>query len=383
MSTIALTMIVKNEAGNIGRCLASVAGVVDEIVIVDTGSTDDTPTIAASLGARVEHHPWQNNFSQARNLSLAMAKCDWVLYLDADEELPPETRSQLRSVVEAASADGLAMCVRNLIPADAACGHYESWQLRLFRHGRGFFFQGEVHEQVAYSIRRAGGVIEHTNLILVHYGYLGDAVQGDGRRLTRNLHLLEAAVSSNPRSTFLWTHLGLAQFRTGDHAAAMTSLKRALFDLNGRDLTLEMLHRAFIVLAQIGLARQQFDLALTCATASLELGQSDNYTRLEGLKTAANACLGKAMRLLADQRSAIDVAGSGGNGADCETVAAAMRELDLNWRRAGDFFSKMLAEPDLSAAGRTQALRSLESIARLDPTSSMPGIPEVVLTAPR
>jgi len=88
MAKLSLSMIVKNEARDLARCLESVKPVVSEIVVVDTGSTDETPQIAAGLGARVISTPWTNDFSAARNIGLDAATGDWLLLLDADEELP-------------------------------------------------------------------------------------------------------------------------------------------------------------------------------------------------------------------------------------------------------------------------------------------------------
>jgi glycosyltransferase involved in cell wall biosynthesis len=83
-------MIVKNEEACLERCLKSVCDHVDEIIIVDTGSTDGTVEIAKSYGARIYHHPWENDFSKHRNQSLSYATGGWIFQLDADEELFPE-----------------------------------------------------------------------------------------------------------------------------------------------------------------------------------------------------------------------------------------------------------------------------------------------------
>src|SRR4030066_756382 len=85
--TISACMIVKNEEKFLAQCLKSIKDAVDEIIIVDTGSTDNTVEIAQSFGAKVYHHPWRNSFSEARNHSLSYATCDWILQIDADEAL--------------------------------------------------------------------------------------------------------------------------------------------------------------------------------------------------------------------------------------------------------------------------------------------------------
>ncbi len=89
MPTLSLCMIVKNEEKHLARCLSSVKDVADEIVIVDTGSTDKTIEIAESFSAKIFHFDWVNDFSAARNFALSKCTGDWILYLDADEELNP------------------------------------------------------------------------------------------------------------------------------------------------------------------------------------------------------------------------------------------------------------------------------------------------------
>src|SRR3954447_17656105 len=97
---VALCLIVKDEAENLPRCLASVAGVADEIIVGDTGSSDDTVAIAERAGARVMHVPWESDFAKARNAVLGVATSDWIVSLDADEELTAASAKLLRKLLE-------------------------------------------------------------------------------------------------------------------------------------------------------------------------------------------------------------------------------------------------------------------------------------------
>ena len=103
---LSATLIVRDEERNLPDCLGSIDGVVDEVVVVDTGSTDGSVELARELGARVVSHPWRGNFSEARNLALEVARGEWILYLDADERLRPADRrrgsGQLRGARETA-----------------------------------------------------------------------------------------------------------------------------------------------------------------------------------------------------------------------------------------------------------------------------------------
>ena len=99
MKTLSLCMITKNEEKNLSRCLDSIKDIVDEIIIVDTGSTDKTVEIAKSYGAHIYHYDWNNDFSKARNVSLQKATKDWILVLDADEVLPYEEGLKLKNII--------------------------------------------------------------------------------------------------------------------------------------------------------------------------------------------------------------------------------------------------------------------------------------------
>ena len=111
--TISLCMIVKNEEKDLARCLDSVCGLVDEIIIVDTGSTDGTVEIAQRYQVQLEKIEWPGNFAIARNMSLKKAVSDWILVLDADEYLDPASSEILKAVLAETKAMGLQVCVRN------------------------------------------------------------------------------------------------------------------------------------------------------------------------------------------------------------------------------------------------------------------------------
>jgi glycosyltransferase involved in cell wall biosynthesis len=115
-NTLSLCMIVKNEEDNLERCLESVREVVDEMVIVDTGSTDGTVAVAEKFGARVFHHPWQGSFSEARNHALGFAVGDWILQMDGDEELEREDIPILKKVVQSNLYNAINVALLNDSP---------------------------------------------------------------------------------------------------------------------------------------------------------------------------------------------------------------------------------------------------------------------------
>jgi hypothetical protein len=228
---LSLCLIAKNEAAHLPRCLASVRGLVDEMVVVDTGSTDATPNIAAGFGARVFAFPWCDDFAAARNFGLDQARGEWLLVLDADEALDPVTAPGLQPLLETASA-AVEVWVRNFQPPDGVA-YTDARSVRLFRNRPEFRYQGRIHEQIVPALRRAGGRLAPSDLVICHYGYVRATVQGQASRLERNLRLLENAVAAEPADAYLCAKLGLTCVVNGQAHLAARHLRRAL-DLKTR-----------------------------------------------------------------------------------------------------------------------------------------------------
>src|SRR5690349_17677572 len=120
--TLGLSMIVKNEAHTLRMCLESVQGVVSQIVIADTGSTDGSAAIAREFGATVITIPWENDFAKARNAALAAVQTDWVLVLDADEELDRKSASKIAHLIKRQGVGGYLTPIRNYVPSATGRG---------------------------------------------------------------------------------------------------------------------------------------------------------------------------------------------------------------------------------------------------------------------
>lgn len=159
--TISACMIAKNEERFLARCLKSIETAVDEIILVDTGSTDGTVGIAKSFGAKVYHHLWRNNFSEARNHSLRYATGEWILYIDADEELAQEDIPLLHRLICTNSYNGIYVAIYSEIP-DGKSKHYYT---RILRRKK-VHFEGLVHEQPVFD-----GNALTSEIRLNHYGY--------------------------------------------------------------------------------------------------------------------------------------------------------------------------------------------------------------------
>ncbi len=186
---LTLCMIVKNEKQNLPRCLASVKPYVHEMIVVDTGSQDDTPEIAKQYGAKVKNFKWSDDFAGARNYALSQVSGDWVLVLDADEELvvrSEDFRAQLTSQPE--------ILAYSLIRTEAndEQGMAPLHTIRLFRNIPELRYVGRFHEQLKYQNKPIRKPLEGQleSIGILHYGYGEKQVQQ--KNINRNIPILEA-----------------------------------------------------------------------------------------------------------------------------------------------------------------------------------------------
>jgi tetratricopeptide (TPR) repeat protein len=287
-ATISLVMIVRDEQHCLPRCLASVAGVVDELVVVDTGSSDDTVAIATAAGARVIHVPWADDFAAARNAGLDAATGTWILHLDADEELDGDARARLRTAVaRAGGASAIRGTIRNLLPDGELQAFVDSPNVRLFRNDRAHRYEGRVHEQILEPVLRAGGrVVEAPELRIVHHGYRTDAVQGGQSRNLRNLRLLALAALDRPDDPAVLAQLGKQLAHAGHHAEAVETLQATVvLDDRSRRLPAAARAETHVILAQLLLNEDRFNEAANHARHALERHR-DNLLALRVLALA-------------------------------------------------------------------------------------------------
>ena len=206
---ISACMIVKNEHEHLPGCLASIRELVDELIVVDTGSTDDTVTIAESFGAKVYHHQWENNFSQARNISIGYATGEWIFIIDADEELEAEDLPLLRQMLYDTTFKAISLSVYNFSREEAM---YTSFlpSIRLFRQETGGHYEGIVHNML--RLPESEGVLR-VPVRLKHYGY-GLSKEKMARKIERTKTLLLKQLEENPNNGF--AHFNLAQLLRGE-----------------------------------------------------------------------------------------------------------------------------------------------------------------------
>jgi tetratricopeptide (TPR) repeat protein len=229
--TLSVVMIVRNEERFLRDCLESVRDAADEIVVVDTGSTDGTVAIAREFGAKVVSHAWDDDFSAARNVSLANATGEWALWMDADEQLAKGEAGLLRHLIETAEPNigGYMVNIRNYMSLKEGADVCWHRACRLFRNLPFVRFTGRIHEQNARSLENAGYKIALAKLTLDHYGYAFD-VMTERNKHERFIRMLTREVEENPDDTYRTFHLfnlANAYYTFGDMQSAIPWFEKA------------------------------------------------------------------------------------------------------------------------------------------------------------
>lgn len=187
---LSLCMIVRNEESHLARCLDSVAKIVRQIVIVDTGSTDTTVSIAKSFGAEIHTFEWSQDFSAARNASLEHATGRWILVLDADEWLTKPHAERVANLCREEPLHAYDLIQKNPTTSGEIL---RNRMVRLFPNRKDIRFEHKIHEDVMGSLARAGVAVVRTDIEIEHSGYTDPAVLA--AKSQRNRSILEALVS--------------------------------------------------------------------------------------------------------------------------------------------------------------------------------------------
>lgn len=276
---LSLCMIAKDEEHNLPRCLNSVKDVVDEIILVDTGSSDRTIEVAERFGARVLRRRWRGSFAKARNCSLEAATGDWILVLDADEELEAGKGPLVRALMDMDDIEAVSFPVVNLV-SDGVWTHSESAaSARMWRNRPVYRYERDLHEQILPSIYRwnRAARVAQVDVRIFHYGYLRQEVKRKGKR-DRNLPLAQAA-ASQINDDFSHFNLGIELMIHNRYEEALTELRTAERLMPADSALLAKLRKS-IVSCLIHLNRDQ-DAA---ATAEEYLAETPDYTDLYYLR---------------------------------------------------------------------------------------------------
>lgn len=245
--SIALVMIVKNESENISNAINSLISVVDQIVIVDTGSEDQTPKIATRLGAELYFFNWNGNFADARNFALMHVRTDWVISLDSDEVFDTGDILSLNHIMSDAKYGGINVRILNSLGEEDNSPLSEHRYTRIFRRNKEIRYAGRIHEQIRPSIEKLGYDIYESDLAIYHYGYMHPTQD----KKQRNRDLLLEEIQANPNDNWLKYHLAATEFALNNYQEA----KRLFISIvASKELSADQSDFSKIRLAQIALA---------------------------------------------------------------------------------------------------------------------------------
>ncbi|MGO8745387.1 MAG: glycosyltransferase [Thermoguttaceae bacterium] len=264
---LSLCMIVRDNARTLGAALTGIRPWVDEIVVVDTGSRDETPAIAAELGARLFHFPWCDDFSAARNESLRHARGEWLFWMDSDDTIDAGNGRRLRELAHAPHEPGvLGYVVQVRCPGhedEAGEGETVVDHIKLFRSLPQLRFEFRIHEQVLPAIRRLRGQVAWSGIHVVHSG-ADQTPQGRCRKYERDLRILDLELRERPDHPFVLFNLGMTRADMGEHEAAVGFLRRCL---QVSDASESHVRKAYALLvASLGQLGRQGDAWEACRT---------------------------------------------------------------------------------------------------------------------
>jgi len=245
MARLTLCLIARNEEEMLPDCLASVRGIADEIVLVDTGSTDRTREIARAAGAAVLERPWDDDFAAPRNLAARHARGDWLLVLDADERLVPGMKKPLREAMRMRTFDCGMVRLHNARRPDAPFADIVSgaerhgmphWLPRLVRNVGEPTWKGAIHESVGEWLVRRKGLRRNLPVDVVHLGYVPSLLVSRKKR-ERNIALLRRRAELEPDDVTPRGYLALELLEAGreEEARHVADEAWAMIDLQPRE----------------------------------------------------------------------------------------------------------------------------------------------------
>jgi len=277
---LTLSIIVKNEERYLKECLESVKDVVDEIVLIDTGSGDGTINIAESYKAQIFHYKWNNDFAAARNFALENSSGDWILYLDADERLSQKSVVKLKKLIKEPRNEAFQCIIKNI----DEIGNRPSVMkyVRLFPNDKRLRFEGKIHEQIEPALLKSNFKISDSDIEIIHIGYSLPKEELK-EKAKRNLLILQEEYENNPSSYYAF-QLGQTYGILENSELAVFFFKEAIKDFNLKN---EYKSVAFRFIAINEAEKQNWNAALDYITKSLDY----NYEQPINLLAAAKIYL--------------------------------------------------------------------------------------------
>jgi len=283
MTKLTLCTIARNEEANLQGCLDSVAPWVDEIIVVDTGSTDRTVEIATAMGAKIVYHPWQDDFSAARNAALTAVSEGFILVLDADEQLGPDAGRKIREAIEQPEFDGFRLPLYNADSLDATheqvlsganCIGPATLLERLLRYTPDMQWEGIIHEHLTKWFS-SGRTIVELDAPIIHYGSVPE-VRRRLNKSTRNLKLLKKICDDQP-----------------DNCLYLNYYAQELINNEMYDLGSQTIDKAWAIVDGLKNNGRPIAMAITAAVARVAfLMEKDNFDEIEHVLNRARELAG-------------------------------------------------------------------------------------------
>ena len=228
---LSLCMIVRDNEHTIRPCIESIRPWVDEMVVVDTGSKDQTPDILQTYGAKISYFEWIDDFSAARNESVNLANGEWIFWMDSDDTITSECGKKLRKLADSVHVEntmGYVMQVRCPGSQDNGLAEYTVVDhVKLFRNRPDLRFEGRIHEQVLMPIRAIGGEVVWTDIWVEHTGSeLGEESQR--KKVERDLRILHKDLEDRPGHPFVLFNFAMTHAEMGEYEEALKWVERCL-----------------------------------------------------------------------------------------------------------------------------------------------------------
>jgi tetratricopeptide (TPR) repeat protein len=341
-------MIVRNEETNLPNCLESAQGLFDEIIVLDTGSTDRTKEIAHSFGARVFDFVWVDDFAAARNAALARATGDYAFWLDADDVLDPPQRERLRTLLAGLGQSGeAAYVVRCACDSDSQGGGGDTVvdHIRLFPVRHEVRWTYRVHEQILPALRRAQVAVRWTDVTVRHTGYTDVPLRR--RKLQRDEAILRDELAERPDDPFVLFNLGSIAIERQDWSEAVSLLRKSLA---GSAPTDSIVRKLYALIARGHQMLREPNEALDACAAGLALDPDDAellfreavVRRNVGDRVGAERCWRRVLTLRRpEQFSSVDI---GIYGHLTRRNLAALAEERGDLKEADRLWTEVLAE---------------------------------------
>jgi tetratricopeptide (TPR) repeat protein len=294
-------MIVRDNARTLAACLESIRRWVDELIIVDTGSTDETPQIVQRYGGKLYHFAWCDDFSAARNESLKHASGEWVFWMDSDDTITPECGRGLRELAYRDTDPSILGYVMQVhCPGDGEDGRFDVTavdHVKLFRNRPDLRFDGRIHEQILGAIRLAGGEVAWSDYYVVHSGS-DHSTEGQNRKRQRDLRLLNLELRERPNHPFTLFNLGMTYADCERFEEAVDFLARSIANSDPGESHLRKAY-ALLMFAQMRLKRLD-EARETCRIGRVLFPDDIELRFRQGVLLHELRCLSEAARAYRD-----------------------------------------------------------------------------------